>query len=503
MTGESLVYMKGIGKQFGGIYVNKKIDFELKAGEIHALLGENGAGKSTLMNILAGLYRQDEGEIMIHGKRVTLRSPKDAIANKVGMIHQHFKLVENLTAAENIILGRSNTLFLNRGRIYGEILKFSREYGLLVNPEDYISHMSVGEKQRVEILKALYRGADILILDEPTAVLTPQETRELFGILKKMAQRGCGIVMITHKMCEVMEIADTITVLRKGKKVATVQKHGVNEQQLTEMMVGQQIAKRRIKKPGQENETGLRVKELTVKGDKGTIAIKNVTFEVKKGEIVGIAGISGSGQRELAEAIAGLRRIEEGSVEIHHQEVKGRSVREIIDMGLSYVPEDRLGMGLVGNMNISENLILKDYRKPEARQGIFIHRQKIKEKAKAVVRQFDIKIAHMDGPIRVLSGGNLQKILLGREILKEPKVLIAAYPARGLDIATTEAVYHLLLEQRNKGCAVLFISEDLDEIMELSDRIVVMESGQVVGVVKPEETSIEEIGMMMLRGQVS
>lgn len=503
MMADLLVSMKHVVKRFGEILVNENIDFDLVPGEVHALLGENGAGKSTLMNILGGLYCQDAGEIILHGKRAELLSPKDAIHHKVGMIHQHFKLVENLTAAENIVLGINHGIFLHRRKINGRIQEFSQEYGLTIHPEDVVSHMSVGEKQRVEILKALYRGADILILDEPTAVLTPQETKELFMIIKKMTERGCGVVIITHKMQEVMEIADRITVLRKGKKVGTVQKNDVNEQQLTEMMVGEHIGKIRKKEQLSYDDVVLEVEGLTVKNDKGMLAVKDGSFQVKKGEILGVAGISGSGQKELAEAIAGLRVTDKGAIRIHGTAVRGRSAAEIIDLGLSYVPEDRLGMGLVGNMNIAENLILKDYRKARFRKGIFINRKKMEEHGAMVIRRFDIKVATPRGAIRVLSGGNLQKVLLGREILEEPKVLIAAYPVRGLDIATTEAVYHLLLEQRNRGCAVLFISEDLDEIMDLSDRIIVMEGGKISGSVKPQETTIEEIGAMMLSGKVS
>jgi simple sugar transport system ATP-binding protein len=495
--------MKDITKNFGGIPVNEHIDFELVSGEVHALLGENGAGKSTLMNILAGIYRQDEGEIFLHGKRAELSSPRDAIDHKVGMIHQHFKLVENLSAAENIILGSSQGIFLNRKKIEEKIRKFSHEYGLVIDPKDTVAHMSVGEKQRVEILKALYRGADILILDEPTAVLTPQETKELFMIIKKLTERGCGVVIITHKMQEVMEIADRITVLRKGKKVGMVQKIDVSQQQLTEMMVGEHVGKIRKKEPQKYDEAVLEVEDLSVKNDKGIMAVKEVCFQVKKGEILGIAGISGNGQKELAEAIAGLRAIEEGIIKIQGIGLKGKSAADIIDLGLSYVPEDRLGMGLIGNMDIAENLMLKDYRKNKFRKGIFINRKRMEEHAETVIRQFDIKVSKANGAIRVLSGGNLQKVLLGREIIEDPKVLIAAYPVRGLDVATTEAVYHLLLEQRNKGCAVIFISEDLDEIMDLSDRIIIMESGRIAGSVKPEETTIEEIGKLMLNGKVS
>ncbi|TCO74373.1 ABC transporter ATP-binding protein [Marinisporobacter balticus] len=502
MKEKRLVSMKGIGKKFGDKWVNEQVEFELRAGEIHALLGENGAGKSTLMNILAGVYKQDAGQLLLHGKEAILTSPKDAIQNGVGMIHQHFKLVENLTASENIILGYKKTFFLNRKNISEEILKFSQKYGLSINPNDYVYHMSVGEKQRIEILKALYRGADILILDEPTAVLTPQETKELFDILRKMADRGCGIVIITHKMKEVMEIADRITVLRKGRKEGTVLKREVDEQRLTEMMIGKYASERKMKDRQVTNEVGLEIENVTIKNDKGFVAVENMSFDVKKGEIVGIAGISGNGQKELAEAIAGLREIEKGNIKIDHEGIKEKNPRQIIDMGLSYVPEDRMGMGLVGNMDITDNLILKDYRKKKARKGIFIQKKKVRENAKDVIDQFEIKIENIDAPIRTLSGGNLQKILLGREILEDPKVLIAAYPVRGLDIATTEAVYDLLLEQRNRGCAVLFISEDLDYIMQLSDRIVAIEGGKVAGIVKPDETTVEEIGMMMLDGQV-
>ncbi|MCT4621093.1 MAG: ABC transporter ATP-binding protein [Marinisporobacter sp.] len=502
MNDNLLVAMAGIGKRFGENWVNQDVDFSLKSGEIHALLGENGAGKSTLMNILAGVYKQDAGEMMLHGKKVILTSPRDAISNGVGMIHQHFKLVENLTASENIILGYKKGLFLNKKKIEKDIRDFSEKYGLSIDPSDYVYHMSVGEKQRIEILKALYRGADILILDEPTAVLTPQEIKELFDILRKMAANGCGIIIITHKMREVMDLADRITVLRKGVRVGTVLKSQVDEKELTEMMVGKPVSEKKIKDRKEGKEIGLAIENVTIHNDKGITALKNISFQVRKGEIVGIAGISGNGQKELAEGIAGLRKMENGAIKIDGEGVGGKTVRQIIDMGLSFVPEDRIGTGLVGSMDLTDNLILKDYRKEKRRKGFFIQKKKIREEARKIVDRFDIKIADIDAPISSLSGGNLQKILLGREILEDPKVLIAAYPVRGLDIATTEAVYDLLLKQRDQGCAVLFISEDLEHILRLSDRIVVLEGGRVTGIVKPEETTMDEIGMMMLSGQV-
>lgn len=499
MKGPVVVEMRNINKSFSGVIANKDVCLKVRAGEIHALLGENGAGKSTLMNILSGFYTPDSGEIYVHGERVTLSNPREAAKKGIGMVHQHFKLVSSFTVAENIILGRApGGLYLNTRSAIKEIVKLSREYGLEVHPEARIWQLSIGEQQRVEILKVLYRGAKVLILDEPTAVLTPQEAQGLFNILRQMAKKGCAVVLITHKLDEVMQIADTITVLRKGRVVGTVDKNAVDKKKLADMMVGREVFLKAEKIPAVFGEEVLKLVDITTTGDRGLKALKNVSLQVRKGEILGIAGVAGNGQKELAEVIAGLRKIDGGRVLFRGKDISRTGTRERIDLGIAFVPEDRLGKGLIPGMNIQENLILKKYRQPGFSMGAFLNVYHISKIAMETIEKFDIKIQDISSPVKLLSGGNLQKILLAREVSDTPEVLVTSYPVRGLDIKATEGIYNLLLEQKRRGCAIVFISEDLDALFQLSDRIAVLYGGEIMGVLPVQQTDINEIGLMMM-----
>ena len=498
MTSHYLAEMRGISKSFPGVIANNNIDFGLFPGEIHCLLGENGSGKSTLMTVLSGLYHPDAGELFIHGKPVTFKSPRDAIKAGIGMVHQHFKLVEAFTVAENIVLGDRSLPFLPDMDKVGEtIAALSRDYGLAIDPKAKIWQLSVGERQRVEIVKMLYRGCDILILDEPTAVLTPQETRELFSILKEMAGQGKAIVVITHKLREVMEIADRVTVLRKGVKVAEYVRGSFSETELALAMVGKEIVshiKRRPVTPGPEI---LKLEGVSASGDRGS-GLDSVTLSVRGGEIFGIAGVAGNGQRELAEIISGLRPVNEGTVLINGVDMAKSSIRARIDAGVSLIPEDRLGTGLVPGLGIVENIMLKEYSTPAYSSGPFINRKKSRNKAEALVDKFNIMTSSMDGPVSMLSGGNLQKLLLAREFSSNPKLIVAVYPVRGLDIGATDGVHRLLIEEKEKGAAILLISEDLDEVLKLSDRIGVLSEGRLTGVIDRDEASMEQLGLLMM-----
>lgn len=496
---KAAVEMKSITKTFSGVVANRDVSLKVMAGEIHVLLGENGAGKSTLMNILSGFYTPDSGEIFIHGERVHLSNPREALRKGIGMIHQHFKLVNTFTVAENIVMGNgTESIRLNMKSAVEEIKRVSGEYGLKVDPSAKVWQISVGEQQRVEILKVLYKGADILILDEPTAVLTPQEAEGLFQILKKMAGKGCAIILITHKLDEVMDVADTITVLRRGMVVGTVKKKDVNKRQLADMMVGREAflqAERVETVPGEEI---IRLYRVSALNDKGLPALKNVSLGIRRGEILGVAGVAGNGQKELAEVIAGLRKAEDGKILLRGDDITGLSVRERIDRGISYVPEDRTGKGLVPEMNIQENLILKRYRHPDFSRGIFLNMPRIKAISREMIEKFDIRVSDMYSPIKFMSGGNLQKTLLAREVSGTPDVLVTSYPVRGLDIKATEGIYSLLIEQKKRGCAILFISEDLDALFQLSDRIAVFYGGQIMDISDPDQTNANELGLMMM-----
>lgn len=490
------IELKNITKTFGSVVANNKIDLSVKQGEILALLGENGSGKTTLMNMLSGIYKPDSGSIFIHGDMVNINSPEDAIRLGIGMIHQHFKLVEALSATDNIILGAKETgFFLSKSRS-NKIREISKRFGLEVDPDKRIYQMSVSEKQTVEILKVLYREAKILILDEPTAVLTPQETKRLFEILRRMKQEGCAVIIITHKLNEVMEISDRVTILRKGESVASVNTAETNAQELTELMVGRPV-ELSIDHPETDfNENLLEVHHLTVSNEEGIKTIKDISFDLNRGEILGVAGVAGSGQKELCEVIAGLLPVKKGAILYHNENIVGKSPSEIINMGISmsFIPEDRLGMGLAASMGMVDNMLLKTYN---TGKGLFVSKKEARELAKRLVKQLEIATPNVDTPVRRLSGGNVQKVLLGREIESNPNVLITAYAVRGLDINSSYTIYDALNEQKQKGVGILFVGEDLDVMLELCDRIMVLCHGKITGIVNAKETSKEELGLLM------
>lgn len=493
------IEMRGIIKRFPGVLANDHVDLAVRAGEVHALLGENGAGKSTLMNILSGLYHADEGEIYVDGAKVNFGSPKDAIHNGIGMIHQHFMLVPVLSVAENLVLGLDETRFILRPqKVVAEVEALSQRFNISVDPRAKIWQLSVGEQQRVEVLKMLYRGANILIMDEPTAVLTPQEVEELFHTLREMASSGKTIIFISHKLHEVLEIADRISVLRLGRMVASgIDLEGVTKKDLARLMVGREVLFRIDRKAATPGEPVLEIRNLQAFDDKGLPALKGISLDVRTGEILALAGVSGNGQRELAEAVTGLREATGGSVIAQGREVTNASPSRVLEAGLSFVPEDRVGMGSVPNMNVSENLALRNYRIPPIGNGWVMNLVAMREQAEKLVDEFDIVTPSIETPSRLLSGGNLQKLILAREISGAPAMLVAMQPTRGLDVGATEAVHRILLEQRDEGAAILMISEDLDEIMALADRIAVIYEGQIMGEMSAEGADIEEIGLMM------
>ena len=490
-------------KTFDQVVANDRVSFNLRRGEILALLGENGSGKTTLVNMLSGIYFPDSGEIEVNGVPVSIRSPKDAFDLGIGMVHQHFKLVDVLTAAENIVLGLSGSVKLDRKAYSQEIREISKRYGFELDPEKKIYNMSVSEKQTVEIIKVLYRGADILILDEPTAVLTPQETDRLFVTLRNMKNDGKAIVIITHKLYEVMSVSDRVHILRKGKSIDCVNTSETNQQELTEMMVGRAISLK-IDRPVTDNKVDkLEVKSLNCLSADGVKALSDINFILKSGEILGVAGIAGSGQKELCEVLAGLYPITSGEV-LYHQEdgqvtdITGKAPTEISKLGIAmaFVPEDRLGMGLVASMDMTDNVMLRHYYKSK---GPFVDRKSARALAESLIKQLEIVTPGTSTPVRRLSGGNVQKVLLGREIASGPRVLIVAYPVRGLDINSSYTIYDLLNEQKKQGVAVLFIGEDLDVLLELSDRILVLCGGQISGIVDAAETTKEQVGLLMTR----
>lgn len=496
-----IIEMNGITKVFPGVVANDQISLKVHAGEIHALLGENGAGKSTLMSILAGLYQPDSGTIRFKGRNVRFRSPRLALASGIGMIYQHFRLVDNLSVAENIILGTSaSTVRLHRAEIEAEVSHLSEKFGLRIDPRAQISHLSLGEQQRVEILKMLYRGCELLIMDEPTTVLSPQEVNDLFEMLRKMAEQGKAVILITHKLNEVMQIADTVTVLRKGKVVACAKTAGLDEKELTRLMVGYEIQYSQAQRQQEPGETILSLKDIQVIGDHGYKAVNGLNLDMRSGEILGIAGVAGNGQKELAESIAGIRPISAGCIQLDGQDIGRSGVRERLAMGIHVVPEDRMGMGLVPNLSVLENAMLRSYYKKDFMRGFLFDYGKIKAYTHQLIDKFNVSLGHIQHPINYLSGGNLQKLLLGREISQNPRVLVAAYPVRGLDVAATEAVYQLLLEERDKGTAVMLIVEDLEDIFRLADRVAVMYAGTVKAVMDVQATNLEEVGLLMLGG---
>ena len=492
------IQLKNICKTFGSVQANRNVSLEVDKGEILALLGENGSGKSTLVNMLSGIYTPDSGDIRIDGKKVVFHSPKDAIKAGIGMIHQHFKLIDVLTAAENIVIGQEKRVLLNQKKNAARIRELCEKYGMSIDPNKKVYNMSVSEKQTVEIMKILYRGADVLILDEPTAVLTPQEIKGLFAILREMKAQGCCIIIITHKLSEVMEISDRVTVLRKGESITTAVTAESTPQQLTEMMVGSAVSLDIDRPKVKLSEAPvLTVDGLVKKSIDGVPLLDGLSFDLYGGEILGVAGIAGSGQKELCEIVAGLMKADGGSVKFNGNEILGLSPRAILRHGISmsFVPEDRLGMGLVAGMSVMNNVILKSYNR---NPGPFLDRKFSRTLAEQIVREFDISTPSVYHEVKKLSGGNIQKVLLGREIWLAPKVLITAYPVRGLDIGASYNIYHVLNEQKKKGVAVLFIGEDLDVLKSISDRLMVIHDGKAVDIVDPESVTKEDIGMMML-----
>jgi simple sugar transport system ATP-binding protein len=498
--------MRHISKRFGTVLANDDVSLSAEKGEILALLGENGSGKSTLVNMLAGIYIPDSGSIHIDGKRRVFRSPQDAIAAGVGMVHQHFKLIPVMTAWENISLGEKpgrrrcfvSNPFIEKKRINHQIAALEDRFGLVTVHHKKIYNMSVSEKQTVEIIKMLYRGAAALILDEPTAVLTPQETERLFSMLRNMKQEGCAVIIITHKMGEVMELSDRVTVMRKGKAVKTVNTAETSARELTELMVGASISLEiRREAPSARTKPALEVRNLVCRDADAVPVIDRMSFDLYGGEILGVAGIAGSGQKELCEIIAGLRKAAAGSVMCNGETLLGLNPRQITDRGvsMSFIPEDRLGMGLVGGMSITDNVLLRSYQK---KAGLFIDRAAGRALAEKIVGRYGVSTPSVQHIVRKLSGGNIQKVLLGREIDLAPRVLIIAYPVRGLDIGASYGIYEILNEQKKNGVAVLYIGEDLDVLRELCDRLMVIHAGRVMGIVDPRVTSKEDIGLMML-----
>ena len=492
------VEMRNIVKRFPGVLANAQVNFDVRAGEVHALLGENGAGKSTLMRQLYGLYRPDEGEILIDGKAVVFHSPADAIRAGIGMIHQHFMLVPTLTVAENVALGlkSSREPMLDLDKVTRRIEELSQAYGLKIDPSVSVWKLSVGEQQRVEIIKALYRGAGLIILDEPTAVLTPQEVNDLFATLKRMVSEGHGLVFISHKLHEVSAISDRITVLRDGRVIGARLAGEVSRAELVKMMVGREV-KPLSAQPIKGGPVRLKVTGLRAAGDRDTEALRGVDLQIRAGEIVGLAGVSGNGQREFAECLAGLRKTTAGAIHIDDQDITHVSLKQRIALGQAYIPEERMRDGAIREFSVEENLFLHDHSSPKFTHGIFLDFAKMAAHTRDLVKTFNVKTPQITTPIKNLSGGNIQKLIMARELSHQPKVLIAAQPTRGVDIGATEYIHQRLLMQRTAGTAILLISEDLDEIRTLSDRIAVMYEGQIIGVVERDQATVEQIGLMM------
>ena len=512
------IELKNITKTFGAkVIANKNVNLSVKKGEILSLLGENGSGKTTLMNMISGIYYPDEGQIFVGGEEVSIRSPKDAFKYKIGMIHQHFKLVDIFTAAQNIVLGIKEKGAFKINSVNNRVREISERYGFDIDPKKKIYDMSVSEKQTVEIIKVLYRGADILILDEPTAVLTPQETEKLFDILKKMRDDGKSIIIITHKLNEVLAISDRVSILRKGEYIGTVETSKTSVKELTEMMVGKKVdlkinrpkilindlfpqainSRLNVKDKKEERAKPLlEIRDLSIKKDDGSLAIDGVSFYIRGGEILGVAGIAGCGQKELCEAIAGLRKIDSGKIMHKGESIIGMPAKDIIKKGISmsFIPEDRLGMGLAPSFSITDNMMLKNYNESK---GIFVDRKKARAKAQELIEKLEIVTPSSETPVRRLSGGNVQKVLVGREIDAGPNVIVTAYPVRGLDINSSYVIYDILNREKEKGTGVLFIGEDLDVMLALCDKIMVLCHGKLMGIVHAEKTDKEQLGLMM------
>ena len=504
MSENAAIELKNITKTFGSIVANKDVSLTANRGEILSVLGENGSGKTTLMNMISGIYFPDSGQIFIDGKEVTIASPKDAFDYKIGMIHQHFKLVDVFTAAENIVLGIDEKGSYNLKKSAEKIKQISEQYGFELDPNKKIYEMSVSEKQTVEIIKVLYRGADILILDEPTAVLTPQETKKLFAILRKMRDSGKAIIIITHKLHEVLSLSDKVAVLRKGEYIGTVNTAETNESQLTEMMVGKKVSLNIERSEPVDPQDRLVVENISCSNRENIKLLDDVSFTARSGEILGIAGIAGSGQRELLESIAGLQHLDNGKIIYNNPKtgeadnLRDKTPVQIRELGvrLSFVPEDRLGMGLVGNMDIIDNMMLRSYQKGKS---VFLQKKAPKNLADKIIKDLEVITPGPTTPVRRLSGGNVQKVLVGREIAASPTVLMAAYPVRGLDINSSYLIYNLLNKQKENGVAVIFVGEDLDVLLELCDRIMVISSGKVSGIVDARTAEKEEIGLLMTK----
>ncbi|HXL44403.1 MAG TPA: ABC transporter ATP-binding protein [Gaiellaceae bacterium] len=501
MAEAAFLELKGITKRFPGVVANDRVDFDLRRGEVHALLGENGAGKSTLMNTLYGLYHPDEGEIRLNGKPVRIGSPSDAIELGIGMVHQHFMLIPVMTVAENIVLAVEprNGPFLDLAAAEKRVRDLSQRYGLAVDPGARIQRISVGQQQRVEILKALYRGAEILILDEPTAVLTPQEAHELFEIVRSLTEQGKSIVFITHKLNEVLEIADRITVLRQGKRIDTVPREGATQEGLARLMVGRDVVLRVDKTPAEPAEPLLEVENLLVFDNRGLEACRGVSFQVRAGEIVGLAGVDGNGQTELIDALTGLRSPAAGHILVAQKDITSASARERLDLGVGHIPEDRQVRGLVLDFSLAENLALHDFRKePDSKWG-WLYPKRLIERAARLLKEFDVRGGKPQTLAATLSGGNQQKVVVAREVSRDPKVLVAAQPTRGLDVGAIEFVHNRLVQERDEGRAILLVSLELEEILSLSDRILVIYEGRIVGEYGPD-VSEEELGIAMTGG---
>lgn len=499
---QNVIEMREITKKFGDFVANDHINLNLRKGEIHALLGENGAGKSTLMNMLAGLLQPTSGKIAIDGQVVTIDSPSKSSQLGIGMVHQHFMLVEAFTVAENIILGNETVKngLLDLKKASQEISDLSEKYGLAVDPSAKVADISVGAQQRVEILKTLYRGADILIFDEPTAVLTPSEIQELMGILKNLIKEGKSIILITHKLDEIRAVADRVTVIRRGKSIETVSVAGATSEDLAEMMVGRSVSFKTEKKPSNPQDVVLSIKDLVVNENRGIPAVKDLSLEVRAGEIVGIAGIDGNGQSELIQAITGLRKVKSGSIVIKGQEVTKYSSRQITELSVGHVPEDRHRDGLVLPMTLAENIALQTYYKEPLSQKGILNYPKINEYARKLMEEFDVRGANELVPAKGFSGGNQQKAIIAREIDRDPDLLIVSQPTRGLDVGAIEYIHKRLIEERDRGKAVLVVSFELDEILNLSDRIAVIHDGKIQGVVLPDQTNKQELGILMAGG---
>lgn len=505
MENKVALELKNITKRFGQIVANDKVNLSVNKGEILAVLGENGSGKTTLMNIISGIYFPDEGEVFINGSKVKICSPKDAFSLGIGMIHQHFKLINILTAAENIILGNETKEKFNIVQIEKEVKKLAESYGFDINPSQKIYDMSVSQKQTVEIVKVLYRGANILILDEPTAVLTPQETKKLFSVLRNMRADGKSIIIITHKLNEVLDISDRVSVLRKGKYIGTINTEEASIESLTEMMVGEKIELNIERDKVINPQKRIEIKGLTCVNSEGIKTLDHVSLIANSGEVLGIAGIAGSGQKELLEAIAGIQDIKSGTIvytslegeDINITNMNAADIQKS-EIKISFVPEDRLGMGLVASMDITDNMILKSYKKDS---GFFVKRKKAKELALSIIKNLDIITPSAETPVGRLSGGNVQKVLVGREITSNPIVLMLAYPVRGLDITSSYTIYNLINEQKKKGVAVICVIEDLDILLELCDKVAVLNRGKIVGILDARVTNKEEVGLLMTKSE--